>query len=204
MLKSEIIKEIIKPKKLITTNNNWINEDKVEAIQYRSFFRFGANKKLFADMKEVLEDVKDIYNKLNIIVENNNCFNYEYIKVMKMYIFIYMLKKITKVKKTKEVLNEVKDRKAFSFYSYIDTALSGNGDNDGNGEGSVSGDDEYNTEEISLERGVDYELSGSIDDSPTNNDFIEKIEKQQTKSRKIMVEFVIDIIEDLSEYQKVV
>jgi hypothetical protein len=46
LLKSEIIKEIIKPKKLITTNNNWINEKPIILLsKIPSFLKFFIEKK---------------------------------------------------------------------------------------------------------------------------------------------------------------
>jgi hypothetical protein len=168
-------------------NNNWVNETNITQYHYKKYFRYGNSKSIFKEWSYLLKDINDIYNTLTIIEEDKNCFNYEYIKVMKMYIFIYMLKKITKVKKSKEIINEVKDRKAFSFYSYIDTSLSTPDDN---------------TEEIIIERDIDNTLKVDNIHQTNDNDFIEKIETHQTKSRKIMIEFVTDIIEDLSEYQK--
>jgi hypothetical protein len=46
LLKSEIIKEIIKPKKLVITNNNWINEKPIILLsKIPSFLKFFIEKK---------------------------------------------------------------------------------------------------------------------------------------------------------------
>ena len=180
-------------------NNNWVNDTNITQYHYKKYFRYANNKGLFKEWKKLLKGINQIYKTLDILEEGNNCFNYEYVKVIKMYLFIYMLIKMTKVKKTSEVLSEVNDRKAFSFYSYIDTNLS----------------DDVEDEEILLERkglfGDNNPISGNIDNevktpndmSPTNNDFVEKIEKQKTTSNKVMIEFVLDIIEDVDQYQKI-
>jgi uncharacterized CHY-type Zn-finger protein len=156
----------------ILINNNWVNDTNIIQYHYKKYFRYGNNKSIFKEYIKLLNDINEIYNTLNIIEEGNYCFNYEYIKVFKMYIFIYMLNTIITVKKsTKTTINNIEDHKAFSFYSYVDTSL----------------DDEE----------VDKTNENIID-----NDFIEKIEKQKVSSNKLIIEFVLDIIEDIVEYQK--
>jgi hypothetical protein len=192
-------------------NNNWVNETNITQYHYKKYFRYSNNKGLFKEWKKLLNGINDIYKSLNILEEGNNCFNYEYIKVVKMYLFIYMLIKMTKVKKTSEVLSEVNDRKAFSFYSYIDTNLSDEVEDEEIAleRKGLFGDDSESYHTVNSDNGgnsngneVSYSPSNRGDKDPTNNDFIEKIEKQKTTSNKVMVEFVLDIIEDIDQYQK--
>jgi uncharacterized CHY-type Zn-finger protein len=163
-------------------NNNWVNDTNIIQYHYKKYYRYGNSKAIFKEYSNMLQDINEIYEILNIIEEGNNCFNYEYIKVFKMYIFIYMLNNIISIKKSTEVINNIKDNKAFSFYSYVDTSL------------------DIEEENINEEITKDNELK-IIGGDVTNNDFVEKIEKQKISSNKLMIEFVLDIIEDIFEYQ---
>ena len=196
--------------------NDWINVDKIKQYHYKEFFKYSENRKLFKNWQNLLRDISDIYSIINNIIEGTTIFNYEYVKLIKHYLFIYTLDKLLRVENKSEckgsIIN-VDEPKAFSFYSFIDTNISSSD--------TTNKTEEYTYESI-INDSIDMQDNINVQD---NNDvvndnignnkqetittgggskkLIDSIEKQKVKGCKVAQELVINLIEYIYGVQSI-
>lgn len=172
--------------------NNWISEDKIVQYHFKSFYRYGNYSKLFKKWQNKLINIRNIYNILDSIIENNNCFNYEYNKLIKIYLFVkFFLLILNNKSDDQETTKQKNNKEVFSFYASLDTSLD-----------DKEPADKPDYEEKNKITETEQDLSAVEQAAGEMFNFVKNIETKKESNDNITHDFILDFINYIENNNK--